>query len=444
MLQWAALVITLIILIILMIKKPLWLVPLLAVAVALEVSKTFYPDLGIIGNLIGEVTLTRFTCIALILAAAFRVIVIPNMRRKLLDVIKDPLTIILLVYLVLGAISTVYSADIGRTLIETVRLVILFAVFVSIALLLDKKHFLLPFHAVHITALFLVVFALYEAFSGNHIWQSTELAAHTLRANATFVDPNIFARYIILGISANFIIQLYTREKRIRYLCFIGLAVMLAELVLTGSRGGFVTLAVVLIAALILLPNKKVVLSVIGLGILCGGIILFIRPDIAERLMVLTKGLGVSDPTRLYLWKAAIAIFTDHPIIGTGLGTFQTVFLSDYAHLKTVADGVTLSHTTVLTIAAELGIIGLLVLAVLWVTIMGRLYRFYRFEGNYLTIYNNYNSIYEAGAGYLLWIVTVFISSQAEGRFFEDPMLWLSCACLVMLRMSGKRNIYSD
>jgi len=445
MVQWIVLAVTVIVLGLLIIMRPLWLAPLLGVAVALEISSTWYPDLGMIGNLLGMVSLTRFTSLALILAALVRVIFLPEMRRKLSAVFKDPITIILIIYLVLGAASVVYSADPGKTVAETIRLVVLFAVFVSIALLMDKERSLLPFKAVHITALALTPLSFYEGFTGNLIWQAENLMKeHTLRVNATFVDPNIFARYIILGIVANFILQLYTRDKGTKMFYMAALSILLAQLVLTSSRGGMITLVAILIAALIFLPNRKAVLWVLGLGVLCAAIVLFIRPDIWDRMTLIFKNYADYNYQRLYLWQAAIAIFQDHPILGAGLGSFQTVFLRDYIALKNVADGATLSHTTVLTIAAELGVVGLAVLAALWIALLVRLISLYSMNNDYLSMFNDYNNTYYVGAGYFLWAATVFISSQGEGRFFEDPILWLCCALLVVLRFGRDYNVKLD
>lgn len=435
MYQWVVLGITVIILGILAIKKPLWLVPFLAAAVALEISSTWYPDLGIVGKMLGMVSLTRFTSIAIILAAFARLLFRQEMQRKLSAAFKDPLTIILMIYLLLGAVSVVYSADPGKTVTETIRLLVLFAVFLSVALLLDKERVLLPFKAVHLTALALSPLAFYEGFTGNLIWQADNLLKeHTLRVNTTFIDPNIFARFLILGIVANFVLQLYTRDKRNKLFYMASLSILLAQLVLTSSRGGIITLFAILIAALIFLPNRKAVLWVLGLGVLCGAIVLFIRPDIWERMTTVIN-FEVSSPQRLYLWKAAIAMFQDHTLIGTGLGSFQTVFLKDYIALKNVPDGATLSHTTILTIAAELGILGLTVLTSLWVALTGRLFSLYSKSSDYLSMFNDFNNEYYAGAGYFLWTATVFISSQSEGRFFEDPIVWLSFAALVVLRI---------
>lgn len=436
MLQWVLFVLTVLAIGLLMIRKPLWLVPLLAIAVALEISSTWYPDLGRVGDLLGIVSLTRLTSVALILAAFFRLFYIKELRQKFRAILKDPLTLILLIYIILGAASMLYSADLSKTLAETIRLLVLFAVFLSIALLMDKNKALLPFHAVHLTALALAPLSFYEAFTGNAIWHEEVLVRGTIRVNATFVDPNIFARFLVLAIVANFILQLYTREKSVRILYMGSLAILLAQLALTSSRGGILTLLVILVAALFMLPNKKAVLWVFALGALCAALVLFIRPDIWDRLFSLSAGLAAAaGPVRAYLWQAALAIFADHPVLGTGLGTFQTVFLNDYAHLKTVASDVSLSHTTVLTIAAELGTVGLLVLVALWVILIIRVFQLLNISGYSLSIFTNYRNHYYAGAGYFLWVLTVFVSSQGEGRFFEDPIFWLGCALLVVLKL---------
>ncbi|OCZ49683.1 O-antigen ligase family protein [Dehalobacter sp. TeCB1] len=444
MLQWPVFVLTIILLGYLAVKKPLWLVPSLAVAVALEISINWYPNLGFLEKILGEVSLTRLTSIVLILAAFSRVFFSEEMRKKLRVVLKDPLTLVLLVFIILGGISVVYSANFGNTVTETIRLLILFAVFISTALLMDKERALLPFKAVHIMALLLALVSFYEGITGNLIWQGDKLLVEqTLRVNATFVDPNIFARYIILGIASNFVLQIYTRERSHKLIYMACLAVLLAELVLTGSRGGFLTLLAILIATLIFLPNKKAVLWVLGLGALCGVLVIFLRPEIWERMLTMTKGFAYSSEQRLYLWKAAIAIFKDHPLIGTGLGTFETVFKQSYFDLMNIPGGAIRSHTTILTIASELGAVGLAVLTAIWAVILYRLAKLFSLGHDYLGMFQEQNQ-YFAGTGYVLWAATVFISSQAEGRFFEDPIFWLSCAMLVVLKLSRKYRLELD
>ncbi len=421
MFEWIALGITVIILVLLIIKKPFWLVPLLAVALALEISTTWYPSLGIdlgtdqsiVGKLLGMLSLAKLIGIALILAAFSRLLLIEDMKRKLSAVFSAPLTIILMIFVILGAASIVYSFDTGTTVVASIRLLALFAIFLSIALFMDKKHALVPFQAVHLTAMALAPLSFYEGFTGNLIWQSEQLLGDTMKVNATFVDPNIFARFIILGIVANFVLQLYTRDKSTGLLYMAGLAILIAQLALISVLSGILTLIVILIATLIFLPNRKAVLWVLGLGGLCGAMVLIVRPDLWEGMLLLTQNFGVQE---------IIALFQNHPIFGTGLGTSS------------------LSNISVVIIGTELGILGLIVLAVLWLILFGGLYSLYSLGNNQISIFNNYFNEYYVGVGYFLWALTVFISSQSGGVFFEDPILWLSCACLVMLRFTREYN----
>ena len=442
MIQWIVLVITVLALVSLAIYRPFWLVPLLAVAVALEISSSWYPGLGQLGAALDLVTLTRMTTVVIILTAGVHLLFKPEIRQKFVAVIKDPLTIVLFIFLLLGAVSVLYSADSGKTVIETVRLAVMFLLMISIALLMNKRRAYIPLQAVHITALLLAPLALYEGITGNLIWQGeTLLREQILRVNATFVDPNIFARFIVLAIIANFILQLKTRDRQIKTIYMACLAILLAELLLTSSRGGLITLVVILVAALILLPNKRAVLWILGLGVLCGAIVLFLRPDIWERLVSVTQGLGATSAQRAYLWQAAIEIFKSNILTGTGLGSFQTVFLQNFSHvLSGFRDGATVSHTTVLTIAAELGLLGLAALAAVWVVLISKLLQYYSLSGykghDLRNMFDDSVNEYFVGSGYFLWALAIFISSQGEGRFFEDPLLWLSCAMLIVLKFS--------
>ena len=188
--QWIVFGLTIVVLLILSIWKPLWLVPLLVLGVALEISITWYPDLGLLGQMMGLVSLAKLTGFALIFAAFIRVLFADGIRARISAVLKDPLSIMLMIFIAFGAIGFIYSAEPAKTVIETARLLILFAVFVSIAVLMDKEHALIPFKAVHVVAIALAPLAFYEGFTGNLIWQADHLLQEvTLRVNATFIDP---------------------------------------------------------------------------------------------------------------------------------------------------------------------------------------------------------------------------------------------------------------
>lgn len=413
-------------------KKPSVLISLLAGAVALEISITWFPPLGLFGSQLGS--LARLITVGTIGAALWRLWIQPEKRQELRVILSHFLTRALMIYIAVGAFSILYSVGRGKTAVEIVRLLTLFVLYLSICLLTEKKHTFLPFQVVHWVGIALVPLALYEGMTRHFIWRGYLAEGMIARVNATFVDPNIFARYLILAIVANLILQYLNTEawKRVAYIgSLLGL---MGALAITLSRSGILTLAIVLVLMVLLIPRKRMI-QPIGLLGLIGVVIIAMRPTIWQRLLTFREGFGALDAQRQYLWKAAWAMFTDHPILGGGLGGFQEMFLTQYFRFKTAipdAEGATLSHTTILTIAAELGVMGLAALAWVWIALI-RVLRGLRKLGP------DQNGLerYIPGVGYFLWISAVFISSQAEARFFEDPIIWISMGIMVRLLVSN-------
>lgn len=404
-------------------KKPAVLIGLLAGAIALEISILWFPELGPIGSQIGS--LARLLTVGIIGSALGRLWKQPAKRQQLKAILSHYLSLALMIYIIFGASSFSYSVDWSSTIVEVIRLLTLFSLYLSICLLIERKHLLWPFRVVHWVGVTLVPLALYEGMTRQFIWQEHLAEGTIARVNATFVDPNIFARYLVLAIIANLILQYLNTEVRKRLIYIGSLIGLIGGLAITLSRSGILTLAIVLVLMILLIPRKKMMLPIGVMGLI-GAVILATRPTIWQRLLTLREGLGALDAQRQYLWKAAGAMFSDHPVTGVGLGAFETMFLTQYAHLKTVipyVEGATLSHTSILTIAAELGIVGLATLAWIWIALI-RLLRELR-KGEFDQSLNELKR-YIPGVGYFLWIVAVFISSQAEARFFADPIIWIS------------------
>jgi len=422
--QWSLFIITIGVLAALGWKKSFLLIPLLASVYALDISRTWYPSFIEIDANLGIIDLTRMVSISIILCACMQAWLNREKRQELKAIFSNYLTWALVIYMAVGMISVTYSVDQYKTVIEVIRLLFLFALFLGICLLSESKQVFLPLHAVHAMGVALTPLAIYEAVTRNFIWQEKFAEGIIARPPATFVDANIFARYLILAIVANLVLLYFTKTRQSLAIYYVTLAAIVGALLVTFSRSGYLTLAIILLVMIGLIPRKKMFLVV---GLLGGGgiVILAFLPAIRQRMLTIGKGIGALDAQRLYLMKAAWAMFQSHPFIGVGLGGFQKMFLSKYFFLKTVADGATLSHTTLLTIAAELGLLGLVSLTWVWVALIRVMRKLNKLS----------QEEYVIGAAYFLWILTIFISSQSEARFFEDPLIWLSMG--MMLRLSG-------
>lgn len=146
-------------------------------------------------------------------------------------------------------------------------------------------------------------------------------------------------------------------------LVILQMAVILAALLWTRSRGGILSVVVV-VSALLLYRYGPGALAAIGAVV--AGLLVFPNP-FRQRIM----NLGTVDVyaySRLDIWKSALFIFKDNPVWGIGLGQYK--FFSPryafpveghWAHFAKVAEN---PHSEFLMLAAELGILGLLMLAI--------------------------------------------------------------------------------
>jgi len=121
------------------------------------------------------------------------------------------------------------------------------------------------------------------------------------------------------------------------------------------------------------------------------------------------------DEQRRYLIAAGLQMFIDHPITGVGFGGFQHSFLTQYKYFQVKGYQDSLSHTSVVTILAEQGLVGFLLLLVFFtqflreITISGR-------RGRPQAVW----SLLPAAL-----IAVIFVDSQVEARLFTEPYLWV-------------------
>lgn len=185
-----------------------------------------------------------------------------------------------------------------------------------------------------------------------------------LRPYATFPHPNVLAGYIVA------IIPFIAIRPR-RWLSFSALVTGLLALMISLSRSAWV-IAVLGFGALVFwhLKKNKIYQHVTILALL--GLLVFFLPLIIDRFGALGSLDKESYLIREDLMQGALQIIREHPVIGAGLGNFITT-RSDLdlrgktiAHLQPV-------HNIYLLLAAEVGLIGLLIFLLFIFTTIRRL-----------------------------------------------------------------------
>jgi len=200
---------------------------------------------------------------------------------------------------------------------------------------------------------------------------------------ASFVNQHHFAAFMemTIGLTLALLVGRGT-EKDKRLLLVIAVVLMGIAILLTGSRGGVLSLLGVI--GFVLLTNflRKsdsgeelskedrrarfrrslgLVGGVFGLLVVLAGAVLLLGGDAP-----LSRGIGLTTQAdvssgRLHFWSVGWQIFTAHPIIGAGLDAFGTAF-SQYDTWNGNFR-VEQAHNEYLQILADAGILGLLCIA---------------------------------------------------------------------------------
>ena len=151
-----------------------------------------------------------------------------------------------------------------------------------------------------------------------------------------YVDRDHYAGLmeLVAPVSAGYVLSRPKRDP-LKGMLWFAVLVPVVSLLLTGSRGGFLSVSVemAILGWIVIwrspLPGRRVRVAATGLALVAVAALFFwLVPD-----FVLTK-LGTfnnyvpeaSGGNRLTLWRNSLGIFRDHPWVGAGMGSFVTAY----------------------------------------------------------------------------------------------------------------------
>ncbi|SHH29750.1 O-antigen ligase family protein [Desulfosporosinus lacus] len=386
-----------------------WIIPLFFALVPWDISKVLFPPYQSGAETPTSLTFLRIGMILLLAWGAVRFVQL-GIGKTLKRLAGVPLIWAVIPLFIAVLVSLITSLQPQTTINEGVRLLLLFAVGISMALGADRKTvFDRVFKVIFAMATLTAIIGLAQYLSGNWIWGGGINISGVRRVNASFIDPNLFARYLNISILGTLLL-LVRREWFLNIGTALALLIQVAALGVTFSRTGWLTLLIgIVIIALSSAKNPRTPWSILGLGGV-GAIAIYLIPSIRIRFETLFTGMSALGQ-REHLIKGGWAMFIENPLTGVGLGNFQWAIEQPYHYLVPWSDAVTRSHTSLITVAAEMGILGLVSMFVFLIIIASM----------NLRVLNQMNSFAQA---ILISIFVVWLSSQGEGRFFEDPMVW--------------------
>ncbi|MBV8999510.1 MAG: O-antigen ligase family protein [Solirubrobacterales bacterium] len=266
---------------------------------------------------------------------------------------------LLAAYVVLYAVQATYSSSFETALQQMVFFYVPFALAFCLLRRTDWT-VQLTRRCVALLAGLAVLFALvgFVEYATKTIFLNPKLIAANadhayFTVNSVFFDPNIFGRFLALVMILLGAVLLYARRQRTQLATLGVLAILWGGLVLTLSRSSLGALLVGLgaLAALRWKVGRAVLAAAAVVALAAAAI------AISPTTFGLNQGLNGASSGRPGLVSGGLDLFTSRPVWGYGSGSFVT----EYSARHHLPGQTTASHTIPVTIAAEQGLIGVLV-----------------------------------------------------------------------------------
>jgi putative inorganic carbon (hco3(-)) transporter len=238
------------------------------------------------------------------------------------------------------------------------------------------------------------------------------------RVNSVFWDPSIYGRFLAIAILALLTLLLYPPRRSARFDLALGAAIAFVwvGLLFSFSQSSFVALAVgVVLAAVLAWRWRALVALLVVAAVMIPVGIASPQFDRVRDSLAASGDTGFKRATggRSRLVTVGLRIARDNPLAGVGIGGFKEAYTERVTRRearRTVA-----SHTTPVTVAAETGIVGLVLFG--WLIAAGLLVAFRRSRG-----VSSAAGRARIVAG--LAFAAILVHSLFYNAFFEDPLTW--------------------
>jgi O-antigen ligase len=227
------------------------------------------------------------------------------------------------------------------------------------------------------------------------------------RVNSLFWDPSIYGRFLVVAILVALVAVLYG-ARRDSIVAAVVVVALWAGLVFSFSQSSFVALVAGVLGAIALSWERR---SVVALGVAVVALLAagFVVPSVrAEILDNTDRATG----NRSSLVREGLRIAADQPLGGVGLGGFKSAY-GERVGFRAADPARAASHNTPVTVAAELGIPGVLLFG--WLVATALWLPFRRASRSFAG---------RASLCFGLALLAILVHSLFYNAFFEDPMSW--------------------
>jgi O-antigen ligase len=333
----------------------------------------------------------------------------------------DWLPRVLAAVVVLYAVQTLYSADFSKGLQNACFFYVPFALVYALLrdVRWDRSLLVLILWVIGIESVAFVLVGSVEYLTRDLLWNDQVIRSnefHTyFRVNSVFWDPNIYGRYLALAIVVVTAALLWARERRTTALLAALIAVLWAGLAPTFSQSSFIAL----LAGLAMLAALRWSWRWTLAAVIAGGIAAALVVTLSGGKELTTDRLNIDLSGRGNLVSGGAHLFAQRPVYGYGSGSFPRAYRE---HVRISKVPVSVSHTEPVTVAAEQGIVGLLLYLALIVCALAAMGA------------GMFSRPPPVGrAAILAAFAALLVHTMAYAGFYEDPITWVLLAAAVAL-----------
>jgi O-antigen ligase len=317
-----------------------------------------------------------------------------------------------------SGISILWTNDVRQAAIELVFYVLPFGLLAVALARLPWSRRGVVWLAAQLSAM-AVIFAavgIYQWLTRDVFWNPKVIVpnAYTnfFRVNSVFYDPSIYGRFLVVSILASLVVVLARPAPRVAAGAALAIVVMWIGLYYSYSQSSLAALIVGTLIAGALLWRWRAVLALVVTAALVLAIAAA-TPSVRHTLTShTTSSWNSATSGRASLVGNGIRIALHHPIAGVGIAGFRHAYAARL-HLRGKLAKTAASHNTLVTVAAETGLPGLLLL--LWLLAEAFLGAFRRAGSTFTG---------RASAAFGIMIAAIVVHSLFYNALFEDPMFW--------------------
>lgn len=415
-------------------------------AVALYIVLVFSDLLSLLTTYQGLPSVARFAGIVVLSAVlAYRLLI---QRRPLA---ADEMTWWMLAYGGMVALGLVYARDPDRVMANLIEFIRNFITYIAVInMITTRRRFRIALWMLLAMGVFLAGLTIYQSvtqdfsnnFSGLAQYRVSEISGgnDAPRPSGQFGDANYYGQSLVFLVPVAMYLAFEERRLVMRLLGGIAALMLIAAIIYTYSRGDALAVMAMIVAAIIYKRPNPVFL-VVGAVVLIGSLPLLPASYLDRLTTVLQTAEGNQQTIyneqsirgRAGASLAAVAMFIDHPLVGVGRENY-TLYQLDYlagTSLAYQAKSIP-PHDLYLEIAAEHGILGLVVVGGLlltaWRALVEARRRFFasgdRLQG-------------ELAAWMAIGLFGYLVSSLfLHGAYLY--MLWLQVALIIALRQLAR------